>query len=240
MLQSIKLPTGAYFRQQQTLPVSTLCSKAPLPPPWRTTSLLGRRRDSSDGTSASRRRFSGTTTTSKLTLQPAPTASTDTYRASRSTLARQRERRQRWLGVLAEAEDEQQQPSDKARALSTCGCRWRPGRVAGTPRATPVCSLPPTGPTISVKRRSLAVWMSSSPTLLMLTIASGGSDCGQLALLEEMEEFMTLLHVDEKENSALSGPMAVEFAIQRWQAAKKRHSQKAAAGAQAIRYPHVE
>ena len=27
-----------------------------------------------------------------------------------------------------------------------------------------VCSLPPTGPTISVSRRSIAMWMSSSPS----------------------------------------------------------------------------
>mmetsp|Transcript_34485 Transcript_34485/g.67847 ORF Transcript_34485/g.67847 Transcript_34485/m.67847 type:complete len:218 (+) Transcript_34485:767-1420(+) len=30
----------------------------------------------------------------------------------------------------------------------------------------PVCSLPPAGPMISVRRRSLAVWMSSSPGLI--------------------------------------------------------------------------
>ena len=34
-------------------------------------------------------------------------------------------------------------------------------------RERPVCSLPPTAPTSSVRRRSLAVWMSSSPATIL-------------------------------------------------------------------------
>ena len=34
-------------------------------------------------------------------------------------------------------------------------------------RDRPVCSLPPTAPTSSLRRRSLAVWMSSSPLTIL-------------------------------------------------------------------------
>ena len=43
-------------------------------------------------------------------------------------------------------------------ARRTSPCRSRPGRCA----TAPVCSFPPSGPASSVRRRSIAMWMSSS------------------------------------------------------------------------------
>jgi hypothetical protein len=54
-----------------------------------------------------------------------------------------------------------------------CACSQRRVSVATwSLRERPVCSLPPTAPTSSVSRRSLAVWMSSSPGLTTKASAS--------------------------------------------------------------------
>lgn len=46
----------------------------------------------------------------------------------------------------------------------------------------PVCSLPPTAPMSSVRRRSFAVWMSSSPALITnVPAAHSDATCGQPA-----------------------------------------------------------
>jgi len=52
----------------------------------------------------------------------------------------------------------------------TCSSLYSHSRVSVATwslRLRPVCSFPPTGPISSVRRRSLAVWMSSSPCLMI-------------------------------------------------------------------------
>ena len=50
-------------------------------------------------------------------------------------------------------------------------CPWRPGRCASAPCA----GVPPTGPAISVRRRSIAMWMSSSSSRNAKSPASSSS-----------------------------------------------------------------
>lgn len=65
--------------------------------------------------------------------------------------------RRQWLEILAGA------PAAGIPAGELQGIRR--ARLAWSLRERPVCSLPPTAPTISERRLSLAVWMSSSPGL---------------------------------------------------------------------------
>ena len=56
-------------------------------------------------------------------------------------------------------------------------------------RERPVCSFPPTAPISSVRRRSLAVWISSSPdTILNVPASHSSSTCMQSPRLESQLE----------------------------------------------------